>query len=78
MQNLFITIERERDSRSSRDGARFRVKVRVQPGGPALLMSTNLRQSVTQAKTEAETMFGDLDWRDEMGDIRSSALLEFE
>jgi hypothetical protein len=75
MQNLFITIERERDSRPSRDGARWRVKVRVQPGGPALLMSTSNRQSVTQAKTEAETLFGDLDWRDEMGDIRSSAVV---
>ena len=32
MQTLFITIERERDSRSSRDGARFRVKVATQPG----------------------------------------------
>jgi hypothetical protein len=41
-------------------------------------MSTNLRQSVTQAKTEAETMFGALDWRDEVGEIRSSAFLEMD
>ena len=27
MQTIHITIERERDSRSSREGARFRVKV---------------------------------------------------
>lgn len=78
MQNLFITIERERDARSSRDGARFRVKVAAQPGGPQLLMSTRLMQSVIGAKREAEALFGDLDWRDEMGEIRSSALLEFE
>jgi hypothetical protein len=78
MQTLFITIERERDSRSSREGARFRVKVHAQPGGPALLMSTRNCQSVIGAKREAESLFGNLDWRDEMGEIRSSALLEIE
>ena len=82
MQTLFISIERERDSRSSRDGARFRVKVATQPGAPKLLMSTNLRQSVTQARSEAETLFGALDWSgqanaDDPG-IRDSAVLEFE
>jgi len=73
-----IPIERERDSRSSRDGARFRVKVHAQPGSPALLMSTRNCQSVVGAKREAEAIFGDLDWRDEMGEIRSSAFLEME
>jgi hypothetical protein len=77
-QSLFITVERERDARSSREGARFRVKVAAQPGGPALLMSTRLCQSVTYAKNEAETLFGKLDWRDENADIRSSAVLEIE
>ncbi len=78
MQTIHITIERERDSRFSREGARFRVKVRAQPGAPALLMSTRNCQSVVAAKREAEAIFGDLDWRDEMGEIRSSALLEME
>jgi hypothetical protein len=78
MQTLYISIERERDSRSSREGARFRVKIAAQPGGPALLMSTRLCQSVTYAKNEAETLFGELDWRDENGDIRASAVLEIE
>jgi hypothetical protein len=82
MQTLYITIERERDSRSSRDGARFRVKVATQPGAPKLLMSTNLRQSVTQARSEAETLFGTLDWSgqpnaDDPG-IRDSAILEID
>src|SRR5579872_28593 len=75
---FIIPIERERDSRSSRDGARFRVKVHAQPGSPALLMSTRNCQSVVGAKREAEAIFGDLDWRDEMGEIRSSAFLEME
>jgi hypothetical protein len=78
MQTIFITIERERDSRSSREGARFRVKVHAQPGAPALLMSTRTCQSVVGSKREAEAIFGEIDWRDEMGDIRSSAFLEFE
>ena len=75
---LYITIERELDSRSSREGARFRVKVRVQPGAPALLMSTRLCQSVTGAKKEAEALFGALDWQPAPGDVRESAFLEIE
>jgi hypothetical protein len=78
MLTLYITVERERDSRPSRDGARFRVKVSAQPGAPPLLMSTMNCQSVTRAKKEAEMLFGGLDWRDEMGEIRSSAILEIE
>ena len=79
MQTIYITIERERDSRASRDGARFRLKLRAQPGAPALLMSTRNCQSVSAAKREAEALFGSLDWREgEPGDVRSSAILEMD
>lgn len=83
MQTLYITIERERDSRPSSEGARFRGKVRAQPGGIALLMSTHNCQSVTRAKSEAETLFGELDWRAELQtadnpDVRAFAFLEIE
>lgn len=77
---IHITIERERDSRPSREGARFRVKLRAQPDGPALLMSTRLCQSVTAGKRETEALFGELAWRDATGanDVRASAVLEIE
>lgn len=78
MPSIYITIERDRDNRSSRDGARWRIKVRAQPGGPSLLMSPLPRQSVVAAKSEAEIVFGRLDWRDSEGDVRSSAMLELE
>lgn len=75
---IYITIERERDSRSSRDGARFRVKVRAQPNAPALLMSTRNCQSVVGAKCEAEALFGELIWKDliqtpDNPDVRAAA-----
>jgi hypothetical protein len=80
MQTIYITIERDREARSSREGARFRVRVRVQPDAPALLWSTRQMQSVAQGKREAETIFGTLDWRPhEDGDeIRASAFKESE
>lgn len=80
MLTIHITIERERESRPSRDGARFRVKLRSQPGGPALMMSTRLCQSVAAGKRESEALFGSLDWRDADGasEVRSSAILEIE
>jgi hypothetical protein len=73
---MYLTIERDREARSSREGARFRVRVRVQPDAPALLWSTRQMQSVTQGKREAEAIFGPLDWRaHEDGDeIRASAI----
>ena len=77
-QSIYIRIERDRESRSSREGARFRVKVHAQFGGPALLSSTRLCPSVTKAKSEAESLFGELDWREESGDVRTSAILELE
>jgi hypothetical protein len=78
MQTIYITIERERENRSSREGSRYRIKVRAQPGGPSLLMSPLPRQSVASAKSEAEIVFGQLDWRETEGDVRSSAVLEME
>lgn len=79
MPSLYITVERERDSRSSREGARFRVKVRTQPDGHALLMSTRLCQSVAFAKREAEVLFGELEWKVAGAeDVRESAFLEIE
>lgn len=80
MLSIHITIERERDARPSSHGARFRVKLRAQPGGPALMMSTVPRQSVTAGKREAEGLFGELGWNDADGanDVRSSAILEIE
>lgn len=81
MTTIHIAIERDIQSRSSADGARYRVKVRAQPGGPALLMSTRLCQSVTRAKAEAEAVFGGLSWRDGGGDppeLRAAALLEID
>lgn len=83
MKTIYITIERERDSRSSREGARFRVKVRAQPGAPALLMSTRNCQSVVGGKRESEALFGELVWKDEIQteenpDVRASAFLEIE
>jgi len=82
VQTIYITIERDRESRSSREGARFRVKVAAQPGGPALLTSTRLCQSVTKAKSEAEDLFGPLAWneawRQQDADVRLSAILEIE
>jgi hypothetical protein len=83
MQSLYITIERDRESRSSADGARFRVRVHTQPGAPALLVSSRLCQSVTNAKREAETLFGELAWKDEVQTpdnlgMRASAFLEFD
>lgn len=80
MLTIHITIERERDAHPSREGARFRVKLRAQPGGPALMMSTRLCQSVSAGKREANALFGALDWRDADGadDVRSSTILEIE
>jgi hypothetical protein len=79
MTTIHLTIERDRESRSSRDGARFRVKCYAQPGGPALLISTRACQSVTRAKSEASAIFGQLDWSDStVGDVRCTAVLEIE
>jgi hypothetical protein len=79
MPTIYIMIERDRESRSSREGARFRVRLYAQPGGPALLMSTRYCPSVTHAKKEAETLFGELEWSEpQPGDIRTSAVLEIE
>jgi hypothetical protein len=83
MQTIFITVERERESRTSREGARFRVKVRAQPGAHALLMSTHNCQSLVAAKREAEALFGAVPWKDEIQtpdnpDVRASAFLEIE
>jgi hypothetical protein len=78
MPAIYITIERDRESRSSAEGARFRVKLRVQPGGPVLLASARLCPSVSKAKAEIESLLGELDWREGVEDIRASVLLEFD
>jgi len=75
---IYINIERDRESRSSAEGARFRVRVYAQPGGHALLVSTKLLPSVTKARGEAEAVFGELEWAEGAGDVRSSAMLEWE
>ncbi len=74
---LHIAVERDRDARSSHDGARFRVRVGLQPG-PSLLSSTRALQSVARAQLEAESIFGPLEWRPGAGDIRFSAILDLE
>lgn len=74
--SICIAIERDRGTYSH--GARFRVKVRTQPGAPALLTSTRLCSSVTQAKADAEATFGNLGWRDNDGEVRALAILEWE
>jgi hypothetical protein len=80
MKTIYIIIERDRDARSSQDGARFRVKAFARPGGPALLMSTRLCSSVTKAKSDAEELFGLLEWREPSPDaapeVRASAIVE--
>jgi hypothetical protein len=80
MPSLYLTVERDLTARPSRDGARFRVRVFAQPGGPALLTSTRMCGSVCQAKREAETLFGDLDWRfpglDDLPHVRARAVVE--
>ena len=58
-QTIYITIERSGFPLLA-EGARFRVKVRAEPGAPALLMSTRNCQSVIGAKREAEALFGEL------------------
>jgi len=68
-----ITIERDRLARSSRDGARFRVKV-FSPDNRALLSSSCAVQSVSKAKREAEEIFGPLEWHEAEGDVRCSAI----
>ena len=79
MQTVYISIERDRESRSSRDGARFRAHFRAQPGAPILLSSARLAGSVSYAKREVEALFGPLDWREgEPGDVRASAVLEID
>jgi len=55
----------------------------AQPGAPALLMSTRNCQSVIAARREAEALFGELPWKDEIQteenpDVRASAFLEME
>jgi hypothetical protein len=84
MQSLYITIERQLEhTRPSSAGARFRVKVRAQPQAPALLMSTRNCQSVAHAKREAEVLFGEIAWKDEIQTpdnpfVRASGFVEIE
>ena len=80
MTTLYLSIERDLMSRSSREGARFRVRVAAQPNGLALLTSTRLMQSVTKAKGEAAMLFGDLEWTDATtpGEVRATSVLEIE
>jgi hypothetical protein len=74
--SMYITIERDRAARSSADGARFRLRISVQPGAPALLMSARLCQSVAAAKRDAEVLFGLIEWCDHPSpELRASALL---
>ena len=76
MQSLYITIERDRLARSSSEGARFRVLVRLQPGARPLLVGASFCSSVARGKREAEIVFGDVVWREESTDVRASAFLE--
>jgi hypothetical protein len=76
VSSVYITVERDRFARSSAAGARFRVKVRLQPGGPPLLMSAHLCSSVASARREAEAIFGKLAWTELEGETRASAILE--
>jgi hypothetical protein len=76
VRSLTITIERDLQSRSSHQGARFRLKVYPASGGPALLMSPQPCSSVAAARREAEALFGSLRWNYLEGDTRASARVD--
>jgi hypothetical protein len=82
MKTLYITIERDREAaRQSQDGARFRARFAVAPGGPAFLLG-RLKGSVTSAKAETEEIFGAIDWAEPPAgspqEVRAVGILEFD